>query len=207
MTTSAPPVESGGRLLGKAAQTRARDTPIPSDVPLAPRDVVTRTHRYAPPVTSTPATTGPRVPYRETSEAQAIGIAVATRHGARQVMTSLVGADFYNARFARLFAVLPQLEEVEGWDAGKQRAAELLDLPTDLIGEILDSLVQMADSRGRWARRVRHNARRRQAMQLAADVFNNSADASVDDLLTLARRIVAILEELAAEPIALAVVS
>jgi replicative DNA helicase len=133
----------------------------------------------------------PSVPCDEEAEEMAVAYAVASPDSARRVAEQLAPQDCYRRRNAWALAAAADLGRV----AEQERRVALV---ADVCGFRPAELAVLVAGRfgpiERWTRKVRTAARRRRAMALAARIYNGAADATAEELVALARKLVAELE-------------
>ena len=136
----------------------------------------------APPARSTPPPTLPlsitvHLPYDRVAEEVVIGCAVDTAAGARLAVRRLDPSDFYRPAFAAVIEMLTTLDHL-GDSADRIAAvAERCELPALVLSRSVAERPCLLDSRGGYANRVLHAARRRRMVLAALTLAEAAATA------------------------------
>lgn len=113
------------------------------------------------------------VPYDAEAEEQVAGAAVATVHGyAYAAAAGVTPGDFYRPALARLFAACADLTNVRDHDERIAEAARLAEVDESEVRWLVDVRSCMFGVCGTHAGRAIETARRRRAMQAAAEAYN-----------------------------------
>lgn len=137
-----------------------------------------------------------RLPWDEKDEAQVVGIAIGSRHGAWLASKRVRVDDFFGGDgrlmtlvpMARMFAAAIELDEISGVNERIAAVAERADVPEEAVRRLVDGTQLMWDTNGQHARVVRNDARARAVMLACADAYEtigNDGPTAVDSALAL----------------------
>ena len=130
------------------------------------------------------------IPHDPWAEREVVGVAVASTHGFDIARRYVTADDFYIPQCQRLFAIAPQLENVACEDR-VSRAAELAGVEEAVVEALVAHRSLMHDDHGRFARRVRETARRRELMRVCGQAYNAlGSGATFDEVSTDVREAV-----------------
>lgn len=129
--------------------------------------------RSTPPPTL-PLTITVNLPYDRVAEEVVIGCAVDTAAGARLAVRRLDPSDFYRPAFAVVIEMLAALDHLAASADRIAAVAERCELPALVLSRAIAERPCLLDSRGGYATRVLHAARRRR-MVLAALMLAQTA--------------------------------